>query len=93
MQDTAFNPSDQDGEGAPLGFLAAFEIGTGPLSFDRSRLGTADQRRIAACLERLGWRRFRRGDARGRMLWKPGPDALGEAVRRMKDAFDQGDDA
>jgi predicted P-loop ATPase len=55
------------------------------LGIERARLGTTEQRRIAAVLERLGWRRGKR-DARGRQLWLP-EHALAETIRRMKDAL------
>ena len=35
-----------------------------------NRLGTADQRRIAAALERLGWRRGKRQNHKGTRLWE-----------------------
>jgi predicted P-loop ATPase len=41
------------------------EVARGALGFDASRIGTADQRRIMAVLERLGWRRGKR-DLNGR---------------------------
>jgi predicted P-loop ATPase len=39
------------------------------LHFDTSRLGTADQRRIAAAFEQLGWHRLPRTDAAGTRWW------------------------
>jgi predicted P-loop ATPase len=61
------------------------EVAVEGIGIERSRLGTADQRRIAAVLERLAWRRGKR-DARGRQLWLP-EHALSEAIRRMKESF------
>jgi predicted P-loop ATPase len=49
------------------------EVATGALNFERSRLGTADQRRIAAVLERLGWQRGRRGSD-GSRRWERAND-------------------
>jgi len=40
------------------------------LSLETPRIGTADQRRIAAVLERLGWRRLGK-DSRGHRPWGP----------------------
>jgi predicted P-loop ATPase len=40
------------------------------LNMDIARVGTAEQRRIAAALERLGWRRGKRGHS-GERLWEP----------------------
>jgi predicted P-loop ATPase len=50
------------------GKLTVAEVASGALLFDPSRLGTADQRRIAAVLERLGWMRGARG-ANGERFW------------------------
>jgi predicted P-loop ATPase len=36
-----------------------------------NRLGTADQRRIAAVLIHLGWQRGKRGGAKGERFWEP----------------------
>lgn len=41
------------------------------LEFDKPKLGTADQRRIAAALERVGWKRGTRGIS-GERYWVPG---------------------
>ena len=41
------------------------------LEFDKPKLGTADQRRIGAALERLGWKRGPRGTG-GVRYWVPG---------------------
>jgi predicted P-loop ATPase len=45
------------------------EVARTALGFDASRIGTADQRRVAAVLERLGWRRAPRS-AEGRFWIK-----------------------
>lgn len=42
------------------------------LRFDQPKLGTADQRRIIAALERLGWKRGARSGANGDRTWIPG---------------------
>ena len=47
------------------------DVARGGLNFSTDRLGTSDQRRIAAALERLGWRRAARG-AHGERFWAPG---------------------
>ena len=44
------------------------EIAINLLGFQTSRIGTADQRRITAVLERLGWRRGPK-DGQGRISW------------------------
>ena len=44
------------------------EIAQGALHFDKSKIGTADQRRIAAILELLGWHRLPK-DRQGRRYW------------------------
>ena len=62
-------------EDAIEGFLAGkqrvtvLEVARGGLHIDVPRLGTADQRRIMAALERLGWRRGKR--AGGARWWVP----------------------
>ena len=45
------------------------EIATDALSFETRRIGTADQRRIAAILERAGWKSAR--DWKGRCYVRP----------------------
>jgi predicted P-loop ATPase len=44
------------------------EIAQAGLHFDKSKIGTADQRRIAAILELLGWHRLPK-DSQGRRFW------------------------
>jgi predicted P-loop ATPase len=44
------------------------EIAKEGLKIETGRIGTADQRRIAACLEQLGWRRLPK-DWRGKRYW------------------------
>jgi predicted P-loop ATPase len=43
------------------------------LHIDTPRIGTADQRRIAAALEQLGWVRLPRSDSSGTRFWGRGP--------------------
>ena len=43
------------------------------IGFDKPRLGTADQRRISAAMERLGWVRGARSGANGERSWILGP--------------------
>lgn len=63
-----------DGEGNPLPAprkqTTILEVAHKALSIDVPKLGTADQRRIAAALERLGWIHGKRG-GRGERLWVP----------------------
>jgi predicted P-loop ATPase len=49
--------------------VSVSEVARDALGFDRCRIGTADQRRLAAILERLGWRRGK--DWRGRFYQQP----------------------
>ena len=46
------------------------EIAQFALFFDKSKIGTADQRRIAAILELLGWHRLPK-DWQGKRFWSP----------------------
>ena len=46
------------------------EIARAALTIETARLGTADQRRIVAVLEREGWRRLPK-DSRGNRFWAP----------------------
>ena len=41
------------------------------LGFETSKIGTADARRIAACMIKAGWRRSRREPGIGTRLWQP----------------------
>jgi predicted P-loop ATPase len=48
------------------------DVAQGALKFEASRVGTVDQRRIAAAMERLGWRRERtdgKTDWQGKRWW------------------------
>ena len=47
------------------------EIAREALSFEASRIGTADQRRISGILTNLGWRRSDKKDWRGNWPWTP----------------------
>ena len=53
--------------------VTILEVALGALVMDRARIGTADQRRIAAALERLGWERGKR--TMHGQKWVPGPAA------------------
>jgi predicted P-loop ATPase len=44
------------------------EVAQSALFFDKSRIGTADQRRIAAIMELLGWHRLSK-DSQGKRFW------------------------
>ena len=46
------------------------EVAREGLFIDMPRLGTVDQRRIAAALERLGWERGARSGAKGERTWQ-----------------------
>lgn len=52
--------------------VTVHDVAMGGLGFDKSKISRADQNRITACLERLGWRRGKRGGA-GERWWIP-PD-------------------
>ena len=41
--------------------MTILQVAVHGLGFDKPKLGTADQRRIGAALERLGWSRGARG--------------------------------
>lgn len=47
-------------------------VARGALGFETARLGTADQRRVAAALVGLGWVRGKRSGANGDRTWRPG---------------------
>jgi predicted P-loop ATPase len=47
------------------------EVARGALSIETPKLGTTDQRRIRAVLERLGWARAKRGP-KGERYWERG---------------------
>ncbi|MFG1237181.1 virulence-associated E family protein [Xanthobacter autotrophicus DSM 597] len=49
------------------------DVAMGGLGFDKSKISRADQNRITACLERLRWRRGKRGGPAGERWWIP-PD-------------------
>ena len=49
--------------------ITVYEVAFEALHFETQRIGTADQRRIGAILQRLGWQRGR--DWRGRFYSKP----------------------
>ncbi len=48
--------------------VTVYEVARQALRFDTSRIGTADQRRITAIMERLGWSRGKM-DSRGQRPW------------------------
>jgi predicted P-loop ATPase len=49
--------------------VTVLEVAREALSIETPRIGTADQRRITACLERLGWAR-QKMDWKGRIPWE-----------------------
>jgi predicted P-loop ATPase len=53
------------------GRVTILEIARECLHFTTDKLGTADQRRIAAALERLRWQCGNRGGLKGERLWHP----------------------
>jgi predicted P-loop ATPase len=50
--------------------VTVLEVARGALAMETQKLGTAEQRRIGAILERLGWARGRRGP-NGERYWEP----------------------
>ena len=46
------------------------EVAKEALGMEMLRIGTADQRRIAACLEQIGWKRLPK-DWQGKRFWSP----------------------
>ena len=50
-----------DGSELPLDRVTIFDIAKHGLFFDTPRIGTADQRRVTAILQGLGWKRAKRG--------------------------------
>ena len=63
--------------------VTVVQVAHDALMLDAPKLGTADQRRIAAAMERLGWWRGARG-ANGERFWYP--PAIGPAIRQQKAA-------
>ena len=57
--------------------VTVMQVAHDALVLDAPRLGTADQRRIAAAMERLGWWRGARG-ANGERFWYPPADTAGQ---------------
>ena len=53
--------------------VTILEVAVLGLAFDKPRLGTADQRRIGAALERLGWKRGSRSGSDGARGWVQEP--------------------
>ncbi len=53
------------------GKVKVIDVAKGALFIETPRLGTADQRRITAAMERLGWERGPRGD-NGERFWQAG---------------------
>jgi predicted P-loop ATPase len=51
--------------------VTVLEVARGALSIETAKIGTADQRRISAALERLGWTRGPRGNS-GERFWVRG---------------------
>jgi predicted P-loop ATPase len=64
------------------------DIAKGALSFDASRLSNADQRRITACLGRLGWRLKRQNDGR---FWVPNDAFDNPELPLARDSGDSSD--
>ena len=56
------------------GKVKVMDVAKGALFIETPRLGTADQRRITAAMERLGWERGSRGD-NGERFWQAGARA------------------
>ena len=52
--------------------VTILEVAVHGLGFDKPKLGTADQRRIGAALERVGWKRGGRSGANGERSWVRG---------------------
>jgi predicted P-loop ATPase len=61
--------------GAAKGKVTVGDIAREALQFDAQRIGTADQRRIAAVLEQLGWRRLPK-DWQGKRWWEQKGETL-----------------
>jgi predicted P-loop ATPase len=60
------------------------EIARGPLGMELARIGRADQNRITAILERLGWRRLAK-DWKGNVHWAPLVQTTDDGRPRMTD--------
>ena len=60
--------------------VTVYDVARHALRFEASRIGTADQRRITAILERLGWQRGAK-DRTGQRPWLPDPTIRAQAAR------------
>lgn len=52
--------------------VTLLEVARSALHIETAKLGTADQRRVAAVLERLGWERGKRDGTAGERSWLKG---------------------
>jgi predicted P-loop ATPase len=55
--------------------VTVLEVARGALAIETAKIGTSDQRRISAALERLGWERGARSGAAGERRWQKGAPA------------------
>jgi predicted P-loop ATPase len=57
------------GESPNINIVTVGQIARQVLGIETGRIGTAEQRRVAAALERLGWKRGKREAGTGKRLW------------------------